>query len=363
MEGKGLEVKVGLVALGAIALLVVFVVLLGDFSFSKTHTLHVTFDFAGGIESGAQVKVTGFRAGKVKSVDFIDGEIDPETQEPVHIKVTLQIDDKIWPSLREGSRFHINTQGLIGEQYIEIEPGPFKGTQIAEGTVIRGVDPVRTDLFIGKAYGLLQIASGLFNSGEGKEVAESLRSFLKSASSLLTVLAKSFEGREQEIGELVTHVNELIQEATSVARSVNAGLGDGQQIQETFAQVQSLLRKATTVADDIEDLLATADKYLEPTLKDARDALADIRTATNTATKVLSDLNADPEQIKRAINDVTQAASRLDSITADVQSVIKEIKSGDGTVGLLLRDSAIYDDLKEMLRDLKKNPWKFLWKE
>jgi phospholipid/cholesterol/gamma-HCH transport system substrate-binding protein len=363
MEGKGLEVKVGLVALGAISLLVVFVVLLGDFSFSKTHKLFVTFDFAGGIEAGAPVKVTGYRAGKVLAVDFIDGEIDPKSQEPVHIRVEIQIEDKIWPSMREGSRFHINTQGLIGEQYIEIEPGPFKGPQIAEGTTVRGVDPVRTDLFIGKAYGLLKTAEGLFDSGEGKEVAESLRSFLKSASALMTVLADSFKGREKEIGDMVTHINDLVQEATSVARAVNNGLGDGQQIQATFADVQNLIKNANRVADDIENLLATADKYLEPTLKDARDALADIRTATNTATKVLSDLNADPEQIKRAINDVTKAASRLDSITADVQAVITQVKSGDGTVGLLLRDSAIYDDLKEMLRDLKKNPWKFLWKE
>lgn len=363
MEGKGLEIKVGLVALGAIALLVVFIVLLGDFSLSKTHTLYVNFDFAGGIQPGAQVKVTGFPSGKVKDVEFVDGVIDPTTKKPVHIKVTLQIDDKIWPSIREGSRFHINTQGLIGEQYIEIEPGPHTGPQIPDGTTIRGVDPVRTDLFIGKAYGLLSAASGLFDSGEGKEVAESLRSFLKSASALLTVLAKSFEGREKEIGDLVTHINELLDEATTLARSVNNGLGDGQQIQEIVAQAQGLLKKGNSVADQIDGLLATADKYLEPTLKDARDALADIRAATGTATKVLSDLNADPEMVKKAIADVAKAAERLDAITKDAQGIVDEVKNGDGTISLLLRDSEIYDDLKEMLRDLKKNPWKFLWKE
>jgi phospholipid/cholesterol/gamma-HCH transport system substrate-binding protein len=26
-------------------------------------------------------------------------------------------------------------------------------------------------------------------------------------------------------------------------------------------------------------------------------------------------------------------------------------------------DEAVYDDVQEMVRDLKHNPWKFLWKE
>jgi phospholipid/cholesterol/gamma-HCH transport system substrate-binding protein len=26
-------------------------------------------------------------------------------------------------------------------------------------------------------------------------------------------------------------------------------------------------------------------------------------------------------------------------------------------------DEAIYDDVQEMVRDLKHNPWKFLWRE
>jgi phospholipid/cholesterol/gamma-HCH transport system substrate-binding protein len=26
-------------------------------------------------------------------------------------------------------------------------------------------------------------------------------------------------------------------------------------------------------------------------------------------------------------------------------------------------DEALYDDLQEMLRDLKHNPWKFFWKQ
>ena len=40
-----------------------------------------------------------------------------------------------------------------------------------------------------------------------------------------------------------------------------------------------------------------------------------------------------------------------------------DLKKGRGTVGALLVDQQIYDDLKELTRDLKRNPWKFFWKE
>ena len=39
------------------------------------------------------------------------------------------------------------------------------------------------------------------------------------------------------------------------------------------------------------------------------------------------------------------------------------VRAGRGTVGALLMDEEIYDDLQEMVRDLKHNPWKFFWRE
>jgi phospholipid/cholesterol/gamma-HCH transport system substrate-binding protein len=32
-------------------------------------------------------------------------------------------------------------------------------------------------------------------------------------------------------------------------------------------------------------------------------------------------------------------------------------------VGAVVMDEALYDDIQELARDLKHNPWKFLWRE
>jgi phospholipid/cholesterol/gamma-HCH transport system substrate-binding protein len=43
--------------------------------------------------------------------------------------------------------------------------------------------------------------------------------------------------------------------------------------------------------------------------------------------------------------------------------LLGDVKRGKGTVGALMTDQQVYDDLKELTRDLKRNPWKFFWKE
>jgi len=42
---------------------------------------------------------------------------------------------------------------------------------------------------------------------------------------------------------------------------------------------------------------------------------------------------------------------------------MNDIRHGRGTPARCLVDQQIYDDLKELTRDLKRNPWKFFWKE
>ncbi|NCQ62152.1 MAG: MCE family protein, partial [Myxococcales bacterium] len=56
-------------------------------------------------------------------------------------------------------------------------------------------------------------------------------------------------------------------------------------------------------------------------------------------------------------------AERADSTLSDAQAISTHIREGHGTVGALLMDEEIYDDIQEMLRDLKHNPWKLFWRE
>ena len=46
-----------------------------------------------------------------------------------------------------------------------------------------------------------------------------------------------------------------------------------------------------------------------------------------------------------------------------VSELMENVRDGEGTIGALLHDREMYDDIREMMKDLKRHPWKFLWKE
>ena len=43
--------------------------------------------------------------------------------------------------------------------------------------------------------------------------------------------------------------------------------------------------------------------------------------------------------------------------------ILKRLEAGEGTAGAMLQDKQVYDDLKNLLSDLRKHPWKMLWKD
>ncbi|MEZ4461336.1 MAG: hypothetical protein R3E66_16785 [bacterium] len=92
--------------------------------------------------------------------------------------------------------------------------------------------------------------------------------------------------------------------------------------------------------------------------------VADITTNAKTTTASLDRLVAGNEaKLSASIDNVADSTARLSTMTKDAGDVVDGIKKGNGTVGALLKEREIYDDLKEMLRNIKQRPWKIVWKE
>jgi len=117
MQRKTLDVWVGLfVLLGAAAL--IFLALkagnMSSFSFNqKTYSITTKFDNIGGLKSRAAVKSAGVVVGRVDSIKFDD--------KTFQASVTLNMDERY--QFPKDSSAKILTSGLLGEQYIGIEPG------------------------------------------------------------------------------------------------------------------------------------------------------------------------------------------------------------------------------------------------
>jgi phospholipid/cholesterol/gamma-HCH transport system substrate-binding protein len=116
-NSKTLEIVVGLfVALGLAALfmLAMKVSNLSTFAGSDGYNVIARFENIGGLKVRSPVTVAGVRVGRVSDVSF-----DNNTFEAV---VTMNIGNE-YNSLPTDTSASIFTAGLLGEQYISLEPG------------------------------------------------------------------------------------------------------------------------------------------------------------------------------------------------------------------------------------------------
>jgi phospholipid/cholesterol/gamma-HCH transport system substrate-binding protein len=116
MHRKIIDVWVGLfVLLGAAALL--FLALqagnMSSLSFSKTYAISAKFDNIGGLKPQAPVKSAGVVVGRVGAITF-----DDKTYQAL-----VRLDMEPGYKFPKDSSLKILTAGLLGEQYIGIEPG------------------------------------------------------------------------------------------------------------------------------------------------------------------------------------------------------------------------------------------------
>jgi len=116
MSKRNLETLVGLFVLLGLAALV-FVALkaanLTSFSGGATYALTARFDNIGGLKSRAPVRSAGVVVGRVTSIS-----LDPKTfQGVVHLEVQRSFE------FPKDTSAKILTAGLLGDQYIGLEPG------------------------------------------------------------------------------------------------------------------------------------------------------------------------------------------------------------------------------------------------
>lgn len=117
MNSRTTEILVGLfmlLFLGAMTILALKVSNLTSLSGAAGYQVHANFDNVGGLRVRAPVSAGGVKVGQVSQITY-----DSETFEA---KVTLTIDEK-FNSFPTDTSASIYTAGLLGEQYIGLEPG------------------------------------------------------------------------------------------------------------------------------------------------------------------------------------------------------------------------------------------------
>lgn len=344
-----IEVKVGALFLFSIALLVAFVLVLGDFSFGDGFHVNVEFDNAGGLKPGADVAIAGLNVGTVQELRFLknEGATDPDAA-AVAVRAKLRVDAAYADSIRTNSDFFITTRGVLGEPYIEIVTRDFSAPAVQPDAVLRGVDPPRMDLIVARASELLHALTDLLDDPDIKA-----KDLLANTASLMKNLDLFLVENRPALDETLGNVRDGSASAKNILAGLDVAVADGQELRGIFSDTRVVARNARGIT-------ARLDKEFDPLMDDVVAVAGSARNVMVSADRIVTQNEA---KISGTIDNVHTSSARLEQLSSDAQVVMANVSQGKGTVGALISDREIYDDLKEMLRVIKQRPWKIVWKE
>jgi phospholipid/cholesterol/gamma-HCH transport system substrate-binding protein len=231
------ESKVGALVTSTVVIALGFAWLLGFKNpFTDQNYFYVSYNFAGGIDLGSHVRLSGIKVGKVEEIEFFapapnqkvsmkePGSADTASNlayTPVRLKISVK--KAALPGIRKNSHFYVNLAGLIGERYIEITPGTIDSPQLLPGDMIAGVDPPRIDQLISQSFNLAGKIQELIEQNKG-DITHSIELLYKLSNNLNKTLEKVDESKilSHDLAQLITNLMEVtadIHDVTKNARS------------------------------------------------------------------------------------------------------------------------------------------------
>jgi phospholipid/cholesterol/gamma-HCH transport system substrate-binding protein len=187
-----LELKVGLFVAAGLAVLLVFVLLIGDFKNQvSAYKVRFQFNFINGVREGAPVRFAGVDVGQVKKIKLAPSPEQNTTKiEIIGIirkDIKIPVDSQIW----------VNTLGILGEKYIDIMPGKNYTDFVPENAVMIGNDPVAMHEFGELAKSIIQKLDASIT--EIKEVVGSVDDLTKNLDDGITKI----KNKEGTVGKLL----------------------------------------------------------------------------------------------------------------------------------------------------------------
>ncbi|MDP6946265.1 MAG: MlaD family protein, partial [Myxococcota bacterium] len=293
------------------------------------------------LKPGAPIKIAGVLSGRVAGVEYRGGVYDGAVDRSVFVRVHLKIDTHKIPTLHRDAVFYITTQGVLGEKYVEIDPGSLDQEVLKPGDILEGEPPLRLEIMAHNANRLLSALARIVRDNE--EVLDEILSetlvLVRTARSATERVDGLLENNESKVGDILDELLQLERDASTLIASAQTALGDGKDVNRTVVEVERLAREVRT--------------QIKPVIKELRATLSRYHDLANTGV----------DTVEEARGKVGSLLTKGEGVVTDVASIVSDTRKGKTSLGALLNDKEIYDDVREMLKDLKRHPWKFLWKE
>ncbi len=329
------ELKIGILSVAAIAVAIIFAIMVGGEGFLPWTRYHLKTRFGNvlGLKPGAVVRLAGVEVGQVSDVQFVGAQVE----------VVLEISEEYQDKITTESRAVLGSISLLGETAVDI-------TASARGRTLRD-------------WEYLQSAR---TPGQLSDIAEGATEGIKEATALL----RDVRNGRGTVGKLFTdeaiyrEFAQFMTAAEAVVTNINRGKGTMGRLVNDDAAYKSLQGSLANL-DEVTRRINAGEGSLGRFLKD--EQLARSLSATSGNLEQLTErLNRGEGTAGKLLTD-DALYTRLDAVTARLDSLMRRLDDGEGTAGQLLRDKRLYENMngavnefRSLLAEVKKDPKKYL---
>ncbi len=338
------EVKVGAFVLAGLVIIGFVIFLIGDERqlFASKYVYYAHFKDVEGLKRGSPVQMGGVDVGSVSEVAYSDDAKDPT------IYVTMDIVAGRSKRIREDSVASIAAKGLLGDKMIVITVGSPDKPPIPPGGIIKSqTSDSMTEMLstLGRVTTKVERVVGNLEKTTSAFAEKEFHDDLKSTADSLSGVLKSLDQGEGYMGRLLKDP----EEAERISRLLQNLETTSQQLAQTSRSVNAIVHRVSTgpgFAHDViygEGLSKTAQQFggaaeeLSKTLKGVREGNGLAR----------SFIYGDDQS--------QQIMGNLNAMSGDLRQIVADVRAGKGTIGALLVDPSVYEDVKLLLGNVQRN--------
>ena len=299
------ETKVGILAAVSIAILIVgYSFLKGNDVFSTEHEFYATYESVEGLTVSKPVLVNGFQIGRVSALTLL-------------------------PNGRIVAQFKVD------EKY-----------EIPKNTIARLES---TDLLGGKAI--------VFELGSSRQYA-------KSGDTLNANIEKNLMEQVQPVQK---KAEQIVARLDSILTSLNATINPEFQknFNRSFASIANTLETLEGTTRKVDDLVGTESNRLTAIFTNLESISSNLKNNNQKITSIMSNLDKITDEVARA--NFSRTIESANKAVADFQLTLNKVNNGNGSLGRLINDENLYNNLNnaaenldKLMIDLKENPKRYV---
>jgi len=165
-----------------------------------------------------------------------------------------------------------------------------------------------------------------------------------------TISGATETGLMTKVGEMMPAVEKILPKLDSIATSLNILLSDPA-LRNTLHSVEGMTANPAPPSRELRGLSASLNREVPAMMGKANGVLDNTQQLTANLAQI----------------DVAQMTASVNQTLANVEQMTQKLNSSEGTLGLLMRDASLYNNLSNaaadadaLLVDLKERPWRYV---